>query len=111
MRNGRSQWPMWLYHPVFDKLLVRDQAHADKVAPEEDGWRENPFSDEEKTAWKQPKKLKAVADTPEVDEEADLDPRPEPPARTKNMSSNAFNKARIKFDKDLAAWEERNLDK
>ena len=110
MRNGRNQWPMYLYHPVFEAKVVKDQAHADKIAPEQDGWRENPYSDEEKAEFKMPKKLKAVADVPEADLIDDPDPKPEAPVKTKGMSSNAFNKANIQFKKDLEAWKDRNPD-
>lgn len=109
MRNGRSEWPQWLYHPKFDALLVKDQKHADKIAPEEDGWRDSPYSDEEKAEFKMPKKLKAVADAPEETDEI-MDPKPEAPVRTKGMSTNAFNKANIQYKKDLEAWKDRNPD-
>ena len=91
---GEMKYPGWRYHHTLDAVKVTSRADEDERAPEDDGWREEPYSDEEKAG------IQTVDDV-KIEE-------PKPPLAANFTVKADFLAAQKKYEADKAAWDEAN---
>lgn len=83
-------YPGYRFHHTKDRVVVADQQDEDNRAPEQDGWRDTPYSDEEKA---------------DIQDESDVQmDKPAKPVAKEFNTIGEFKEAQAKYKSDMADW-------